>query len=217
LQNHFCSNDKGNYTTTNSYRTNLNHLLSSLPSTNGNGFGFYNSSYGGNTTSDAIYAIGMCKGDINNTTCLQCLNASRSALMEPCPIQKEAIIWYDSCMLCYSNRSIYGVTETILAFNLWSTRSVPSSKFDVFFGNLTILLQRLRTEAAAIQDFLSGSSEELPNCCDGKEGGRVLRPSCNFNYQLNNTTNPRDAAQTWLLRQLMDIHLLNLTSTVLVC
>ncbi|KAL6127986.1 hypothetical protein ACLB2K_071347 [Fragaria x ananassa] len=101
LLNHFCSNDTGNYTTTDSYRTNLNHLLSSLPSTNGNDFGFYNSSYGGNTTFDAIYAIGMCKGDINNTTCLQCLNASRSALMELCPIQKEAIIWYDNCMLRY--------------------------------------------------------------------------------------------------------------------
>ncbi|KAL6126851.1 hypothetical protein ACLB2K_074896 [Fragaria x ananassa] len=169
----------------------------------------------------------------NNTTCLQCLNASRSALMELCPIQKEAIIWYDNCMLRYSNRSIYGVMETVPAFNLWSTRSVPSSKFDVFFGNLTILLQRL-TEAAAggnsslkfakgnktilsysnvdaryseglltafvqctpdlselqCRTCLSGSSEELPKCCDGKEGGRVLRPSCNFNYQLNNTENP---------------------------
>ncbi|KAL6127987.1 hypothetical protein ACLB2K_071348 [Fragaria x ananassa] len=128
--------------------------------------------------------------------------------------------------------------ETVPALNLWSTRSVPSSKFDVFFGNLTILLQRL-TEAAAggnsslkfakgnktilsysnvdaryseglltafvqctpdlselqCRTCLSGSSEELPKCCDGKEGGRVLRPSCNFKYQLNNTTNP-DTAPT---------------------
>ncbi|PRQ59624.1 putative protein kinase RLK-Pelle-DLSV family [Rosa chinensis] len=224
LLNHFCSNDKGNYTTTDSYSTNLNHLLSSLPSTKGNDFGFYNSSYGGNTSSEAIYAIGLCKGDIGTTSdCLQCLNASRSALMELCPNQKEAIIWYDNCMLRYSNRSIYGVMETQPTFDMWSTQSVPSSKFDMFFRNLTILLERLGIQAAAdgslkfakdnatilnygngglssltalvectpdlselqCRTCLLGAFEEFPECCDGKEGGRVLRPSCNFNYQLD--------------------------------
>ncbi|KAI3909855.1 hypothetical protein MKW92_048510, partial [Papaver armeniacum] len=31
---------------------------------------------------------------------------------------------------------------------------------------------------------LHGAISELPNCCDGKSGGRVIRPSCNFRYEL---------------------------------
>ncbi|XP_024164245.1 cysteine-rich repeat secretory protein 38-like [Rosa chinensis] len=222
LLSHFCSNHKGNYTTTGAYRTNLNHLLSSLPF-KGSGHGFYSSSYGRNTTSGAIYAIGLCKGDIGTTRhCLHCLNTSRSALMELCANQKEAIVWYDNCMLRYSNRSLHGVMDTLPAFNLWSTQSVPSSEFDVFFRQLRWLLEALRNKAAkggslkfaknnaTILNYRNGLSSltalvhcspdlselqcgtcllgafgELPKCCDGKEGGRVLRPSCNFNYQLN--------------------------------
>ncbi|XP_026432508.1 putative receptor-like protein kinase At4g00960 isoform X1 [Papaver somniferum] len=31
---------------------------------------------------------------------------------------------------------------------------------------------------------LRGAISELPNCCDGKSGGRIIRPSCNFRYEL---------------------------------
>ncbi|XP_026432141.1 cysteine-rich receptor-like protein kinase 25 [Papaver somniferum] len=31
--------------------------------------------------------------------------------------------------------------------------------------------------------LLGAIDDQLPNCCDGKEGGRVLRPSCNFRYE----------------------------------
>ncbi|KAI3909860.1 hypothetical protein MKW92_048515, partial [Papaver armeniacum] len=31
---------------------------------------------------------------------------------------------------------------------------------------------------------LRGAISELPNCCMGKSGGRVIRPSCNFRYEM---------------------------------
>ncbi|KAI3921711.1 hypothetical protein MKW92_003251 [Papaver armeniacum] len=31
---------------------------------------------------------------------------------------------------------------------------------------------------------LRGAISELPNCCDGKSGGRIIKPSCNFRYEL---------------------------------
>ncbi|KAI3879025.1 hypothetical protein MKX03_019382 [Papaver bracteatum] len=31
---------------------------------------------------------------------------------------------------------------------------------------------------------LSGAISDIPNCCDGKQGGRVIRPSCNIRYEL---------------------------------
>ncbi|KAI3843598.1 hypothetical protein MKX03_005878, partial [Papaver bracteatum] len=33
---------------------------------------------------------------------------------------------------------------------------------------------------------LHGAISELPNCCDGKSGGRIIRPSCNFRYEFYN-------------------------------
>ncbi|PIA64879.1 hypothetical protein AQUCO_00100390v1, partial [Aquilegia coerulea] len=38
--------------------------------------------------------------------------------------------------------------------------------------------------ASQCRDCLNGTSEKLPECCDGRIGGRVLRPSCNFRYEI---------------------------------
>nr|POE46682.1 cysteine-rich receptor-like protein kinase 28 [Quercus suber] len=34
-------------------------------------------------------------------------------------------------------------------------------------------------------DCLAGAMEEIPNCCDGRQGGRVIRPSCNFRFEVS--------------------------------
>ena len=33
-------------------------------------------------------------------------------------------------------------------------------------------------------DCLTGAFGDIPSCCDGKQGGRVVRPSCNFQYEV---------------------------------
>ena len=33
-------------------------------------------------------------------------------------------------------------------------------------------------------DCLTGAMGEIPNCCDGKQGGRVVRPSCNLRFEV---------------------------------
>lgn len=38
---------------------------------------------------------------------------------------------------------------------------------------------------AQCTDCLTGAFKVLPQCCDGKIGGRVLGPSCNFRYETN--------------------------------
>ena len=34
-------------------------------------------------------------------------------------------------------------------------------------------------------DCLAGAMREIPNCCDGKQGGRVIKPSCNFRFEVS--------------------------------
>ncbi|CAL8103358.1 unnamed protein product [Prunus armeniaca] len=145
-----CDNNKGNYTTNSTYQKNLNDLLSSLLS-NSNGYGFYNSSRGQNA--DRVYAIGLCRGDIKSDACGKCLSDATYVLTESCPNQKEAIGWYDNCMLRYSNRSLYGLLETIPAYYMWNVQNVSSTILDAFNQKLAALLNGLTSEAAGGGDL----------------------------------------------------------------
>ncbi|KAL6277154.1 hypothetical protein ACE6H2_020755 [Prunus campanulata] len=166
FRSHSCSNEKGNYTTNSTYQTNLNTLLSSLssPSNNGNGYGFYNSSYGENA--DEVHAIGLCRGDVTGDTCRACLSNSTQKLTQLCPNQKEAIGFYDECMLRYANRSLYGAMETTPVFPLWwSIQNLSSSDMSRFFYVLSRLLEDLSGQVAAngsLRKFAVGN-RTVPN------------------------------------------------------
>jgi hypothetical protein len=216
---HFC-----NYTANSTYGANLNDLLFSLSSATEINHGFFHSAYGQN--SDQIFAIGLCRGDVNPDVCRGCLNNAASLLTERCPQQKEAIGWYDECMLRYSNRSILGVVETNPSFYMGNTENVSANYVNRFKNDLRTLLESLRSQAAAggpdlkfaagsvttqnfqtlyafvqctpdlsqqdCNDCLVGAFQGVSQCCDGNEGGRVLRPSCYVRFEVypfyNSTT-----------------------------
>ncbi|XP_021811622.1 cysteine-rich receptor-like protein kinase 10 [Prunus avium] len=219
-QSHLCSNNEGNYTTNSTYHRNLNTLLSSLPSNNtGNGYGFYNSSYGQSSDNNQVYAIALCyMVNIDDPGCRNCLNVSRYALIELCPNQKEAMFFNHGCMLRYSNRLIYGTMETTPSLCMSNPQDAPSSTVNEFFEKLRELLESLRSETAAAgslrkfaygnksgeniqtiygltqctpdlseqecNDCLFGAIGGLYVCSNGKIGGRVIRPSCYFLYEV---------------------------------
>ncbi|WJX21111.1 non-specific serine/threonine protein kinase [Trifolium repens] len=144
----FCINDNGNYTANSTYQTNLNILLSNLSSNTEINYGFYNFSYGQNT--DKVNAIGLCRGDVKPDVCRNCLNNSRVLLTQLCPNQKEAIGWYDKCMLRYSNRSIFGIMEGLPSFYMSNSNNVTQvDQFNQVLGNL---MKKLKEKAASSND-----------------------------------------------------------------
>ena len=205
----------GNYTSNSTYKANLNQLLSSLSSNTEIDYGFYNSSYGQNP--DKVYAIGLCRGDVKPDVCRSCLNNATNLLPLLCPNQKEAIGWYDYCMLRYSFRNIFGIKENP-SFYLSNTNNISANIVDQFNQDLRTLLDSLRNRAAAgdslrkfavgnatapnfqtlyalmqctpdlsqqdCNDCLVGSMGDIPQCCNGKQGGRVVGPSCNLRFEL---------------------------------
>ncbi|KAG6695266.1 hypothetical protein I3842_09G088700 [Carya illinoinensis] len=225
---HSClEDDRDNYISNSTYKANLNHLLHSISNTSTEiiSNGFYNSSYGQNI--NEVHAIGLCREDVQLDVCRGCLYNASCLLPELCPDHKEAIGWYDQCMLRYSNRSILGILETSPNFTMWSINNVSANYADLFFDVVRSLLERLRSRAAApyslrkfasgsadvsdletiyalvqctpdlseqeCNDCLLGASEGIPRCCDGKEGGRIARPSCDVRFEVypfyNSTTN----------------------------
>ncbi|AES98412.2 cysteine-rich receptor-kinase-like protein [Medicago truncatula] len=139
-----CADDNSNYTKNSTYQQNLNTLLSTLTSNTEITYGFYNFSFG--EDNNKVYAIGLCRGDVNPNDCRSCLNNSRVLLTQNCPNKKEAIGRINKCMLRYSNRLIFGLMETFPDFSIPN----PFNATDVGKYNQVVgkLLYDLKTEAA---------------------------------------------------------------------
>ncbi|WJX21089.1 non-specific serine/threonine protein kinase [Trifolium repens] len=145
---YFCIDDNGNYTANSKYQHNLNILLSNLSTNTQINYGFYNFSYGQNT--DKVNAIGLCRGDVKPDDCRNCLNDSRVLLTRLCPNQKEAIGWYENCMLRYSNRSIFGLMEQFPWF--YRASKDIEKEVDLFNRVLGNLMKKLKEKAASSND-----------------------------------------------------------------
>ncbi|KAK3188117.1 hypothetical protein Dsin_027678 [Dipteronia sinensis] len=209
-----CPNEKGNFSANSSYKTNLNNLLSSLSTTKIDN-GFFNSSYGENP--DTVNVMVLCRGDVTPDICQSCVKNSTQELPKLCPNQKESFIWYDECMLRYSNRYFFGNMEFGPYFYAYSLKNITNVK--QFSDELDDLLDDLKDKADSggslrkfatgnatvtnsqtiyalaqctpdlsedqCSDCLSKATDLLPKCCQGRQGGRVVSPSCNFRYEID--------------------------------
>lgn len=120
---HFCSNET-TFTPNSTYQFNLNYLLSSLSSNATRESGFYNASAGQSPTT-TIYGLFLCRGDLTIYACQDCVaTATREIVQQYCPVGKVAVIWYDECMLRYSNRSFFSTMEEEPRYLLWNVRNI---------------------------------------------------------------------------------------------
>ncbi|GAB4831002.1 hypothetical protein Ancab_005014 [Ancistrocladus abbreviatus] len=214
LPTYFCVDTNGNYANHSTYQNNLNTLLHSITSNTKINYGFYNFSAGQDP--DQVNGIGLCRGYVSVASCRSCRNLLATQLIELCPVQKEAIGWYDECMLRYSSRSIFRVEEDSPSRIIANGDSV----FDVEQFNQTLagLLSGLQKNIAASGDSrrkfaigeanissfhtiyafmqctpdlsmqhcfncLDSSFNQMRNCCTGRVGAQVLKPSCIVRYE----------------------------------
>ncbi|XP_074267278.1 cysteine-rich receptor-like protein kinase 15 [Silene latifolia] len=90
------------------YQTNLNTLFQDLRS-NANRYGYHNATVGVGTN-DVVYGNFLCRGDQSNSNCQDCVTEITVTVLPIiyCPNRKVATIWYDECMVRYSNESFFG-------------------------------------------------------------------------------------------------------------
>ncbi|XP_075666233.1 cysteine-rich receptor-like protein kinase 25 isoform X1 [Castanea sativa] len=120
---HFCSNQTTFSPNSNStYQSNLNNLLSSLNANSTSKTGFYNTTVGQTQTPEnTVYGLFLCRGDLATSECQDCVSTSTKEIVQLyCPEEKEAVIWYDECMLRYSNRSFFSIMEDEPSKILWN-------------------------------------------------------------------------------------------------
>ncbi|KAG5531077.1 hypothetical protein RHGRI_025888 [Rhododendron griersonianum] len=145
-----------NYTRSNTYQTNRDTLLNSL-STQTKGYGYSSSSEGVNP--DTVYAMALCRADIEPDTCRECI-INATAQLRSCPDGKaptgwpeydpddmEGIVWYDYCMVRYSRKAMEGVMAGDPRVFRWNVQKNATS-LEAFKDALSNLLNDLRVRAA---------------------------------------------------------------------
>uniref|UniRef100_A0A251ULH0 non-specific serine/threonine protein kinase n=1 Tax=Helianthus annuus TaxID=4232 RepID=A0A251ULH0_HELAN len=140
----------GNYTQNTDYRHNLDDVLYTLINTN-NGFGFYNS------TSGQANAAALCRGDIQPENCRRCVDDATRRIRQQCPVQIEAVGWYETCFIRYSNRSMGSINDLVV-FYAWNARNVSDSSIVQWNKGVADLLSALLPEAAGGGQFRKYSS-----------------------------------------------------------
>ena len=105
----YLSHDCQNSTTLSpntSYQSNLKDLLASLYSASARGNDFYYAT-AGRKLPDVVFGIFLCRADAS--TCRQCVANASEEVARRCPAEKEAVIWYDQCLLRYSDQPIFAI------------------------------------------------------------------------------------------------------------
>ncbi|KAF1861176.1 hypothetical protein Lal_00000595 [Lupinus albus] len=210
---HYCTGSI-RYQPNSTFQTNLNLILSYLSSNATEGKHFYTTRVGSDAT-NKVKGLFLCRGDTLTTTCYDCITAASKEIKRQCPVEKEAIIWYDLCMLRYSNQSLNNIVPGV---ELSDPKSIALAELEKFNELLSGLLNALAIKAANSingKKFATGEVNftrtmklyglvectpelslfncnmclrsaiaSVPNCCDGKQGARVLLPGCNIRYEL---------------------------------
>jgi hypothetical protein len=200
------------------YQSNLNSLLSSISSNATQNLEFYNTTSGQNT-SEPVYGLYDCRGDVTIQVCRTCVVAAVKEIKNKCSRQKIAVIWYDECLLRYSNRSFFSTVDEKPRLGLLNTQNFTDDKFELFnkllnttmidlaraissnvpigkkkFGTKEVIISAFQTLYYLVQctpdlnstgcnSCLLAAINLLPWCCSGKQGGRIVFPSCNIRYE----------------------------------
>ncbi|MBA0569362.1 hypothetical protein Golob_006798, partial [Gossypium lobatum] len=212
---HYCPNTTI-FSPNSTYKTNLDRLLISLTS-NATAGSFFHNTTTGKHNSDIVYGLFLCRGDASTKGCQDCVSTATKDVSQRCPVEKTAVIWYDNCLIRYSNQSIFSTPAVVPKFYLINTGNVSNQeRFNQILAttmndgaalalNDTLPLKKFATSEANVSRFqtlysllqctpdlttsdcntcLRGAIADLPSCCDGKQGGRVLTPSCSIRYEL---------------------------------
>ncbi|MQM22503.1 hypothetical protein Taro_055556 [Colocasia esculenta] len=192
-----------NYTANSAFSTNLNRLLSSLP-VNGSATGFFDNSVG--SVPDRVHGLVLCRGDVSAGNCRSCLATAAEDILQACPYRRSAVIWYDYCMLrlkvyMWNANNLTEVAQFNLQLNALMTGLESFAAYnqsarmfatgDADYGDASTpkiygLVQCTRDQSADdCNACLKGIIGEIPKgVLAGKRGGRILKATCNFRYEL---------------------------------
>nr|CAB3499980.1 unnamed protein product [Digitaria exilis] len=94
--------DTGNYEPKSSYFASINSIAATLPGNASASPDLFGTAEVG-AIPEQVSALALCRGDANATSCSSCLTQAFRTLPDACAGKKDAALFYDNCMLHYSN------------------------------------------------------------------------------------------------------------------
>ncbi|KAF7141159.1 hypothetical protein RHSIM_Rhsim06G0157200 [Rhododendron simsii] len=177
---HFCSSSE-NFIPNSPYEMNLNKLMSYLYSkTPITGFGSGSLGWSQNQA----YGLTLCRGDVNMTDCLACVAEAETEIRKRCQFNKGAVICVsDPSYFNEKSKELLGklAEEAYVSSKMFATGEMQIEESKKIYG----LVQCTRDLSSVdCKKCIDGAISELPSCCDGKEGGRVVGGSCKVGYEI---------------------------------
>ena len=143
--NQVCANNT--FSPNSIYQSNLNSFLSSISSNATQNLKFYNTTSGQNI-SEPVYGLYDYRGNVTIQVCRTCVVAAVKEIRNKCSREKIAVIWYDECLLRYSNRSFFSTMDEKPKFGLLNTQNFTNDKFELFNKLLSTTMIDLAREAS---------------------------------------------------------------------
>lgn len=125
----------------------LSSLLCPLSRSNGFSSGFYNATVGQASDSDRVHGLFLCRGDLGSTDCQDCVIFAARNVTQRCPVEKQTTIWFDQCLLRYSNQFFFSTTDMSSELSMWNLENATEpDKFNEFLGNV---MNQVMTQAVS--------------------------------------------------------------------
>lgn len=219
-------NYASNYSSGSAFEDNLNLVLSSL-AVNSSLTGYLFTSHGQHP--DVVYGLAQCTSGISTQDCQTCAVSAAKEIIQACPNQKEAFFYYGNCLLEYSYQNFYSVVRSNVLVGFVNTqnaadpvvfngqlgslleslsktaalsplRSAIGTVNNTYLANIYAMMQCTRDLSAnSCSVCLQSLTNQIPDCCGGKLGARLIFWSCELRFEVypfppfsgtNSFTNP---------------------------
>ncbi|KAG7546488.1 Protein kinase domain [Arabidopsis suecica] len=142
----YCPNTT-TYSSNSTYFTNLKTLLSSLSSRNASySTGFQNATVG--QAPDRVTGLFLCRGDLSPEVCRNCVALTVNKSLNICPNQREAVFYYDECMLRYSHKNILSTLTYEGGLIMKNTNNISSTQNQI--DQFTSFVSSTMSQAAVV-------------------------------------------------------------------
>ncbi|XP_062087492.1 cysteine-rich receptor-like protein kinase 44 [Humulus lupulus] len=154
---HACTNSTATdtlLTQDSTYLSNLNILLSYLTSNATKDGGFYQTTVASGTP-DASTGLFQCRGDITASVCRECVGIASTEVLKRCPLEKQAVIWYDVCWIRYQDSSVFLPNPGIVpSTSLQSSETVTEAeRFNELLATVMDALANKAANSGSVKKF----------------------------------------------------------------
>jgi hypothetical protein len=130
-----------NFAANSTYQDHLDFVTATLPKNASSSPDLFATAVVG-TIPEQLWAMGLCRGDVNASTCFKCLTQGFQEVPDDCPYDKSASIYYDFCMVHYSdvhtlpNDDTGPMMNTYVVTNDGNVASADAARFKSLLADL---------------------------------------------------------------------------------